>query len=136
MMTDEALKKEHHPVIAVDGLRKAFGSQKVLNGISFEVAPGETVAVIGRSGGGKSVLLKLLIRLHMPDSGSVRIADQEITKLDEKQLNDVRKKIGFLFQQAALYDSLTVEENVRFPLSRHTKMPAQEQTKRVRELLA
>jgi len=127
---------EKHPAIVIQDLRKAFGNQKVLNGISLQVADGETVAVIGRSGGGKSVLLKLLIRLHMPDSGSVRIADQEITKLDEKQLNDVRKKIGFLFQQAALYDSLTVEENVRFPLSRHTKMPAQEQTKRVRELLA
>lgn len=126
---------ERHPAIAVKDLRKAFGSQRVLNGISFCVAQGETVAVIGRSGGGKSVLLKLLIRLQMPDSGSIRIADEEVTKVDEKQLNEVRKKIGFLFQQAALYDSLTVEENVAFPMSRHSRRSAQEQADRVRELL-
>src|SRR5947207_14431315 len=122
--------------IVIEGLRKAFGEQKVLDGIKLKVAKGETVAVLGRSGGGKSVLLKLLIGLQTPDSGSIRIAGQEITKLNEKQLNDVRKKIGFLFQQAALYDSLTVEENVAFPLSRHTKMSTAEQKKRVRELLA
>jgi len=122
--------------IVIKGLCKAFGEQKVLDGIKLEVAKGETVAVLGRSGGGKSVLLKLLIRLLSPDSGSIRIAGQEITKLEEKQLNDVRKKIGFLFQQAALYDSLTVEENVAFPLKRHTNKSAAEQKNRVRELLA
>ena len=122
--------------IVIEGLRKAFGEQKVLDGINLKVAKGETVAVLGRSGGGKSVFLKLLIRLQTPDSGSIRIAGQEITKLNEKQLNDVRKKIGFLFQQAALYDSLTVEENVAFPLKRHTKKSAAEQKDRVRELLA
>jgi phospholipid/cholesterol/gamma-HCH transport system ATP-binding protein len=129
------MNDEKHPAIAVQDLRKAFGDQRVLNGITFEVAQGETVAVIGRSGGGKSVLLKLLIRLQLPDSGSIRIADQEVTRVDDIQLNEVRKKIGFLFQQAALYDSLTVEENVAFPLSRHSKMSVQEQGKRVRELL-
>ena len=129
------MNNEQHPAIAIEDLRKAFGNQKVLNGISFQVAHGETVAVIGRSGGGKSVLLKLLIRLQMPDSGSICIANEEMTKLDEKQLNEVRKKIGFLFQQAALYDSLTVEENVAFPLSRHSDISAREQEKRVRELL-
>ena len=129
------MRGERHPAIVVQDLRKAFGDQRVLNGITFQVAQGETVAVIGRSGGGKSVLLKLLIRLQLPDSGSIRIADQEVTKVDDGQLNEVRKKIGFLFQQAALYDSLTVEENVAFPLSRHSKMSAQEQAKRVRELL-
>jgi len=129
------MRGERHPAIVVQDLRKAFGDQRVLNGITFQVAQGETVAVIGRSGGGKSVLLKLLIRLQLPDSGSIRIADQEVTKVDDRQLNEVRKKIGFLFQQAALYDSLTVEENVAFPLSRHSKMSTQEQGKRVRELL-
>src|SRR6266536_4297239 len=122
--------------IVIEGLRKAFGEQKVLDGINLQVAKGETVAVLGRSGGGKSVLPKLLIGLQTPDSGSIRIAGQEITKLGEKQLNDVRKKIGFLFQQAALYDSLTVEENVVFPLKRHTNKSAAEQKDRVRELLA
>src|SRR6266508_2902305 len=120
--------------IVIEGLRKAFGEQKVLDGINLQVAKGETVAVLGRSGGGKSVLPKLLIGLQTPDSGSIRIAGQEITKLGEKQLNDVRKKIGFLFQQAALYDSLTVEENVAFPLSRHTTMSDADRNKRVREL--
>src|SRR5438270_1586932 len=122
--------------IVIEGLRKAFGEQKVLDGINLKVAKGETVAVLGRSGGGKSVFLKLLIRLQTPDSGSIRIAGQEITKLNEKQLNDVRKHIGFLFQQAALYDSLTVEQNVAFPLTRHTRMKEEERNQRARELLA
>lgn len=129
------MSSDQHPAIVIQDLRKTFGNQKVLNGISFQVAQGETVAVIGRSGGGKSVLLKLLIRLQTPDSGSIRIADKEMTKVNEKQLTEVRKKIGFLFQQAALYDSLTVEENVAFPLSRHSEMSVEEQGKRVRELL-
>jgi phospholipid/cholesterol/gamma-HCH transport system ATP-binding protein len=129
------MSSERHPAIVIQDLRKTFGNQKVLNGISLQVAQGETVAVIGRSGGGKSVLLKLLIRLQMPDSGSIRVVDKEMTKVDEKQLTEVRKKIGFLFQQAALYDSLTVEENVAFPLSRHSEMSVEEQGKRVRELL-
>lgn len=130
------MSNDKNPAIAIQYLRKTFGDQKVLNGMNLQVARGETVAVLGRSGGGKSVLLKLLIRLQVPDSGSIRIAGQEITKLDDKQLNGIRKKIGFLFQQAALYDSLTVEENVAFPLSRHTKMSAQERKNKVRELLA
>jgi len=131
-----AMSSKAHPAIAIRDLRKAFGEEKVLNGISMQVAQGETVAVIGRSGGGKSVLLKLLIRLQKPDSGSIRIGDKEMTKVDEKELNEVRKKVGFLFQQAALYDSLTVQENVAFPLSRHSEMSGEEQAKRVRELLS
>jgi phospholipid/cholesterol/gamma-HCH transport system ATP-binding protein len=129
------MDNNQHPAIAIQDLRKTFGNQRVLNGISFQVAKGETLAVIGRSGGGKSVLLKLLIRLQRADSGSIRIAGEEVTKIDQKQLNEVRKKIGFLFQQAALYDSLSVKENVAFPLSKHSEMSAQEQEKRVRELL-
>src|SRR5215470_6758659 len=92
--------------IAIEGLRKAFGDQTVLNGIRLRVAGGETVAVLGRSGTGKSVLLKLMIRLLRPDSGSVCIAGKDISQLDVRSLNEVRKRIGFLFQQAALYDSL------------------------------
>jgi phospholipid/cholesterol/gamma-HCH transport system ATP-binding protein len=122
--------------IAVEGLHKAFGEQKVLNGLTLQVQRGETVSVLGRSGGGKSVLLKLLIRLQLPDSGSIHIAGQEITKLEDQQLNEIRKKVGFLFQQAALYDSLTVAENVAFPLKRHTKASEGEQKQRARGLLA
>ncbi len=122
--------------IRIGNLRKAFGEQRVLNGITLEVARGETVAVVGRSGGGKSVLLKLIIGLQRADAGSIQLAGREITKLEEKELNEVRKRIGFLFQQAALYDSLTVHDNVAFPLSRHTKMSPNERNKRVHELLA
>ena len=123
-------------LIRIMDLQKAFGEQKVLKGISLEVRRGETVAVLGRSGGGKSVLLKLIIGLQTPDGGSIQIADKEITQLDENQLNEVRKRVGFLFQQAALYDSLTVEDNVAFPLTRHTKMSSAERNNRVHELLA
>lgn len=133
---DKKDKKNDDLPIVVHDLHKAFGQQSVLNGIDLRVAPGETLAVLGRSGSGKSVLLKLIIRLQVPDSGTIRVAGQELANLDEEQLNEVRKKVGFLFQQAALYDSLTVEENVAFPLRRHTRMSGQERKKRVRELLA
>jgi phospholipid/cholesterol/gamma-HCH transport system ATP-binding protein len=124
------------PPILVKGLRKAFGDQKVLNGIDLQAERGETVAVLGQSGTGKSVLLKLLIGLQAPDSGSIHIDGQDITGVDPEQLNEVRKKIGFLFQNAALYDSLTVEDNVAFPLSRHTRMSEDERKQHARELLA
>jgi phospholipid/cholesterol/gamma-HCH transport system ATP-binding protein len=123
------------PPIVIDNLHKKFGDQTVLNGVSLQVQRGETVAVLGRSGTGKSVFLKLIIGLQPSDSGSVTIEGQQITGLDVKHLNEVRKKIGFLFQQAALYDSLTVEENVAFPLSRHTNMSDADRNTRVRELL-
>jgi len=122
--------------VEVKGLCKSFGQQKVLNGIDLCVARGETVAILGRSGTGKSVLLKLLIGLQPPDSGSIRISGQDITRLNVHQLNEVRKKVGFLFQQAALYDSLTVEQNVAFPLRRHANISEDEQNERVRDLLA
>jgi phospholipid/cholesterol/gamma-HCH transport system ATP-binding protein len=122
--------------IRIENLHKSFGREPVLDGINLSVAKGETVSVLGRSGTGKSVLLKLIIRLQPADAGSIQIGGQDIGGLDSNELNEVRKKIGFLFQHAALYDSLTVEENVRFPLGRHTKSPAEEQTRRVHELLA
>src|SRR5258705_10915692 len=128
-------KAPESPPIVIDNLHKKFGEQTVLNGISLHVARGETVAVLGRSGTGKSVFLKLIIGLEPSDSGSVVIDGQQITNLDVTRLNEVRKKVGFLFQQAALYDSLTVEENVDFPLSRHTTMSDGDRKKRVRELL-
>lgn len=121
--------------IQVKALHKSFGDQKVLNGIDLEVMEGETLAILGRSGTGKSVLLKLLIGLQQPDSGSIQIHGQEVTGLPMDKLNEIRKTIGFLFQSAALYDSLTVEENVAFPLTRHSKMPEPDRKNRVRELL-
>lgn len=124
------------PVIAVEDLHKSFGSQKVLNGVSLTVSRGETLAVLGRSGTGKSVLLRLIIGLEKPDSGSVRIHGQAIAGLALDQLGEIRKKMGFLFQHAALYDSLTVEQNVAFPLRHHKKaMSKSERHDRVGELL-
>jgi phospholipid/cholesterol/gamma-HCH transport system ATP-binding protein len=124
-------------VIAVEDLHKSFGTQKVLNGINLRVKRGETLAVLGRSGTGKSVLLRLIIGLEKPDSGSVLIHGQDIAGLALDRMGEIRKKIGFLFQHAALYDSLTVEENVAFPLLHHKKdMSKSERAGRVRELLA
>jgi phospholipid/cholesterol/gamma-HCH transport system ATP-binding protein len=125
------------PVVAVNELYKSFGSQKVLNGISLTVKRSETLAVLGRSGTGKSVLLRLIIGLQKPDSGSVRIHGQDTGGMALDQLGEIRKRMGFLFQHAALYDSLTVEQNVAFPLQHHKKeMSRSEQGNRVRELLA
>jgi len=121
--------------VEVSDLRKSFGGQKVLNGISLSVPRGQTVAVLGRSGTGKSVLLKLLVGLQPADSGSVRISGQEITDLGPRPLNEIRKKIGYLFQEGALYDSLTVEQNVEFPLSRHGDLSEAKRKDKVRELL-
>lgn len=125
------------PVVAVEDLHKSFGSQKVLNGINLTVARGETLAVLGRSGTGKSVLLRLVIGLEKPDSGSVRIHGQDIAGMPLDELGEIRKKMGFLFQQGALYDSLTIEQNVAFPLRHHKKtMSKSEQDDRVNALLA
>jgi len=128
--------KKNAPPIQVKGLRKSFGQQKVLNGIDLEVAAGETLSVLGQSGTGKSVLLKIIVGLQQPDSGSIRIHGREVTGRSREQLNEIRKKIGFLFQNSALYDSLTVEQNVAFPLERHSDMSEAERKKRVRELLS
>jgi phospholipid/cholesterol/gamma-HCH transport system ATP-binding protein len=128
-------QENNQPELAIERISKSFGSQKVLSEFNLNVAHGETIAVLGRSGTGKSVLLRLLIGLQKPDSGCIRIQGQEISALGEKPLNEIRKKIGFLFQQGALYDSLTVEQNVEFPLDRHTTLNAEERKSRAHELL-
>ena len=125
------------PVVAVENVYKSFAGLKVLNGISLRVNQGETLAVLGRSGTGKSVLLRLIIGLDTPDSGSICIHGQDIAGLALDRMGDIRKKMGFLFQQAALYDSLTVRENVAFPLEHHRRdMPKSERADRVTQLLA
>ena len=128
-------RKNNGSAIELKDVRKSFGKQVVLNGIDLKVVHGETLAVLGRSGTGKSVLLKVIIGLQKPDSGSIELHGKEITKLPLEGLNQVRKKVGFLFQDSALYDSLTIEENVAFPLRLHNHMPAKEQKDRARELL-
>ena len=133
----QAEERGDAPAVAVEDLHKAFGSQNVLNGITLTVNRGETLAVLGRSGTGKSVLLRIIIGLEKPDSGSVRIYGGDIAGLALDQLGGIRKKMGFLFQHAALYDSLTVEQNVAFPLQHHKKEVSQsERNNRVRALLA
>ncbi len=122
--------------VVVKGLRKSFGPQQVLKGIDLEANKGEILAVLGKSGTGKSVLLRLLIGLTKPDAGSICIRGQETTNLEMEQLNEMRLKIGFLFQEGALYDSMTLGENVAFPLRRHTKMSDAERAEKVRSLLA
>ena len=122
--------------MVVKGLHKCYGEQTVLNGLDLKVGEGQTVAVLGRSGTGKSVLLRLIVGLQKPDAGTIHIQGQEITGANLEEMNEIRKKMGFLFQHAALYDSLTVEENIAFPLRRHTEMTAAQRSERVQELLA
>src|SRR5689334_23842767 len=99
-------------MIAVRSLTKAIGPQEILRGVDLEVGYGETLAIIGRSGGGKSVLLKNLIGLMQPDAGDILIEGQNIIGLSERELGAIRQKIGILFQGAALFDSMTVAENI------------------------
>lgn len=122
--------------VAVAGLRKSFGEQTVLAGITFQLESGKVTCVLGRSGTGKSVLLKLLIGLESPDAGSIRLVGQDLSSASPEQLNEARKKVGFLFQQAALYDSMTIGENVAFPLRRHTTLSSDDRLARVHQLLA
>ncbi len=124
------------PAVAVEDVHKSYGAQKVLNGVTLSVAQGETLAVLGRSGTGKSVLLRLIIGLAKPDSGSVRIQGEDITGVPLDGMGEIRKKMGFLFQHAALYDSLTVGENVAFPLDHHRRdMSRSQRDERVMQLL-
>lgn len=107
-------------MIRVVGLRKSYGTQEVLSGINLHIAKGKIVALLGESGSGKSVLLRHMIGLEKPDAGKVFINKIDITQLPENKLLPIRKDIGYLFQSGALYDSLTVRENVAFPLREHT----------------
>ncbi len=122
-------------MIVVQQLRKRFRDQQVLDGVDLTIERGESLVIIGRSGGGKSVLLKHLVGLTHPDSGQVLVEGQDISHLDERQLLGVRRKFGMLFQSAALFDSLTVEENVAFVLARERVLSPVEIAKRVAEAL-
>ncbi|MDO9229486.1 MAG: ABC transporter ATP-binding protein [Syntrophales bacterium] len=119
-------------MIKLVDLHKSFGRQKVLDGLDLEIEKGKTTVIIGRSGGGKSVLLKHMIGLLRPEQGQILIDGTDITKLKDRALNEIRKKFGMLFQEAALFDSMTVAENVAFPLREHTTMKEKE----IRETVA
>ena len=121
MNKDNTQIEQQESVIFIKDLKKAFGSLKVLNGVDFEIKRGENIAVLGRSGTGKSVLIKIISGLLKPDSGIVKVLGQEVDKLSDKELQELRLKIGFSFQNSALYDSMSVKENLKFPLVRNRR---------------
>ncbi len=122
-------------MIEINGLRKSFNSHEVLRGIDITLPTGETTVVMGRSGCGKSVLLKTILRLYTIDAGRIIINGIDTTEFDEKQMIPIRKRIGMLFQGSALFDSFTVEENVAYPLLENTALPMPEIRARVAEVL-
>jgi phospholipid/cholesterol/gamma-HCH transport system ATP-binding protein len=127
---------QNEPVVYIRELYKSFGDNHVLNGVDLDVYRGENVIVLGRSGTGKSVLIKIIIGLMKPDKGVVKVLGEEIHKLEKKELIQLRLKIGFLFQHNALYDSMTVRQNIEFPLIRNQKSITREEIdKRVDEVL-
>src|SRR5690606_19661251 len=106
-------------VLELKNLHKSFGNNHVLKGFSLQLFEGENLVIMGKSGSGKSVMVKCIVGLIQPDSGSIRIKDQDIITMGQKELDFLRTEIGFLFQGSALYDSMTVRENLEFPLRRH-----------------
>ncbi len=119
---------ENEPVIRIAHLKKSFSDRVVLRDISVDVAKGENLAVLGRSGAGKSVLIKCIVGLLEPDEGTIALFGQETAGLDRRALAEVRKKIGFLFQGGALYDSMSVRENLEFPLRSLKRRPTPDET--------
>ena len=127
--------EESKPVIRLVGVEKTLGGQPVLQGVNLEIPRGKVTTVIGKSGGGKSVLLKHMIGLLKPDRGQVLVDGIDITRLGARELNEVRKKFAMLFQGAALFDSLTGFENVAFPLREKTRLKEAEIGRKVLEML-
>ncbi|RLD86558.1 MAG: ABC transporter ATP-binding protein [Bacteroidetes bacterium] len=112
-------------MIKIRDVRKSFGDNHVLNGFSMELRLGENLVIMGKSGSGKSVMIKCLVGLMQPDEGSIEIMSKKIMELDQKELNNLRTEIGFLFQGSALYDSMTVRENLEFPLRKNKLDPVE-----------
>ncbi|MFZ5447680.1 MAG: ABC transporter ATP-binding protein [Thermodesulfobacteriota bacterium] len=124
------------PLISFRGIYKAFGDNQVLNGVDLDIYPGEIMAVMGRSGSGKTVLTSMLVGLNFPDAGSIKVEGMEITEyVTDADWHDLRLKTGYLFQGSALYDSMTVGENVAFPMVQHTDWGEAEIERRVAEKL-
>jgi phospholipid/cholesterol/gamma-HCH transport system ATP-binding protein len=117
-MKNSSVNNENEVVVEINGLQKSFGDQQVLRDISFQLHTGENLVVLGKSGSGKSVLIKCMVSLLSYDSGSIKVFGKEIKELSPNELSELRTKIGFLFQSGALYDSMTVRENLEFPLRR------------------
>ncbi len=123
-------------IIELKDIYKSFGSQQVLKGINLAIPRGQTTVIIGRSGGGKSVMLKHMIGLIKPDQGQVLVEGDDIVTMGDHRLNQVRRRFGMLFQDAALFDSMSVLDNVAFPLREHTRLPEREIKQKVSEKLA
>jgi len=129
-MEEEQVKTEKQPapgkkeevVIAIKGLKKSFGNKKVLKGLNLELKRGENIVILGRSGTGKSVTIECIVGMLTPDEGSVKVFGEEVADMDDKELRELRIKVGFLFQSGALYDSMSVRENMEFPLTRVLKL--------------
>lgn len=115
------ISKTNNSVIEIKELHKSFGSNEVLKGVTFSVNKGENLVVLGKSGSGKSITIKCLVGLIIADEGEIHVFGTDITKLENNELNEIRVRIGFLFQNAALYDSMSVRENLGFTLKRHAK---------------
>ena len=123
-------------LIDIKDIKKSFGEQDVLKGITMQLFENENLVVLGKSGSGKSVLIKCIVNLLKLDSGSIKVGEREISEIKEDELIEVRKQIGFLFQGAALYDSMTVRENLTFPLTRLTeKFTNEEITQKIEKIL-
>jgi phospholipid/cholesterol/gamma-HCH transport system ATP-binding protein len=120
-MKQEEPNSRSEKVIEIRGLKKSFGAQHVLKDVNLELFKGENLVVLGKSGSGKSVLIKCIVELMQADAGTIHVLGKTVNSLKEKELSELRKKIGFLFQSGALYDSMTVKQNLEFPLRRIKK---------------
>lgn len=116
-MTNKSRNNE--VVVEIDELHKSFDEKRILQGVSFKLHRGETVSILGRSGQGKSVMIKCIVRLITPDAGYVEVLGQDVSKLKNNELSHLRARVGYLFQEGALYDSMTLAENLLFPLERN-----------------
>ena len=128
--------KRSEVVIEISNLKKGFGEQEILKNVSLTLTNGENLVVLGKSGSGKSVLIKCIVRLFNPDSGTIRVLGKDVSGLSSEELGELRKKIGYLFQSGALYDSMTVRQNLEFPLRRIKKeLNQKEINEKVKEVL-
>lgn len=132
---DRGSEDDSVPAVAVEDLHLSFREEVVLSGVSFEVAPGEAVSILGGSGAGKSTILRCILRLTVPDSGRVFVQGHDVIAATFEEVLEIRRRIGMVFQASALFDSLTVYENVAFPLHEHTDWPEDAVRERVHEVL-
>jgi len=136
MKTEQTEIKNTETVIEINSISKSFGNQEVLKNISLQLLKGENLVILGKSGSGKSVLIKCIVGLLSPDSGNIQVFGKDVTTSNRKDMNELRQRIGFLFQSGALYDSMTVKQNLEFPLRRIKKQLTQkERDEKINEVL-